>query len=168
MSNFQKVHQFNQTFGVTTHNTPQANIFREDPKLVELRMKLIREEVQELEEAVKSHDLTETIDALSDILYVVYGAGSSFGIDLDQTFNLVHQSNMSKVCQTVEEAEQTVAHYQNNADSFNIKNPTQAPVDPAYRKSNTGKYVVYNKTTGKVLKSVSYQPVSFESYLHMK
>ena len=67
MSNFQKVHQFNQTFGITTHNTPQANIFREDPKLVELRMKLIREEVQELEEAVKSHDLTETIDALSDI-----------------------------------------------------------------------------------------------------
>ena len=164
LTNFQKVHHFNQTFGATTHQDPQKDIFKRDPKLVELRMKLIREEVEELEDAVKNHDLTETIDALSDILYVVYGAGSSFGIDLDQTFNLVHESNMSKVCQSPGEAQDTVNYYLQHANSFNIKNPTQAPVDPAYRKQGD-LYIVYNQTTGKVLKSVSYKPVDFSTYL---
>lgn len=71
MSNFQKVRDFNLQFGVKSFDEPQPKIFAEDPKLVELRMNLIREEMKELEDAVKSHDYTETVDALSDILYVV-------------------------------------------------------------------------------------------------
>ena len=158
MSNFDKVVDFNKTFGVTVHDKPQQNIFTDDPKLVDLRMKLIIEEVEELKEAVNNHDMKETIDALSDILYVVYGAGSSFGIDLDKTFDMVHESNMSKVCKNEDEADK------DNSKSYNEKNPAQAPVDPAWRIIN-GKYVVYNRLTGKVLKSVNYNPVDFTKYL---
>ena len=164
MSNFDKVVDFNKTFGVTVHDKPQQNIFTEDPKLVDLRMKLIIEEVEELKEAVNNHDMKETIDALSDILYVVYGAGASFGIDLDKTFDMVHQSNMSKVCKNEDEADKTVQWYKDNSESYNEKNPAQAPVDPAWRIIN-GKYVVYNRLTGKVLKSVNYNPVDFKTYL---
>ena len=164
MSNFDKVVDFNKTFGVTVHDNPQQNIFIEDPKLVDLRMKLIIEEVEELKEAVNNHDMKETIDALSDILYVVYGAGASFGIDLDKTFDMVHESNMSKVCKNEDEADKTVQWYKDNSESYNKKNPAQAPVDPAWRIIN-GKYVVYNKLTCKVLKSVNYNPVNFNTYL---
>ena len=108
--------------------------------------------------------MKETIDALSDILYVVYGAGASFGIDLDKTFNMVHESNMSKVCKNEDEADKTVQWYKDNSESYNKKNPAQAPVDPAWRIIN-GKYVVYNKLTGKVLKSVNYNAVDFTEYL---
>lgn len=164
MSNFDKVIEFNKTFGVTTHNNPQKNIFTQDPKLVDLRLKLIVEEVEELQEALKNHDMNETIDALSDILYVVYGAGASFGIDLNKTFDMVHESNMSKACPTEEVANKTVQWYKDNSESYNQKNPAQAPVDPAWKMIN-GRYIVYNKLTDKVLKSVDYNAVNFDSYL---
>ena len=72
----------------------QTNIFKEDPNLVRLRLELISEEFKELIDATNEHDMVETIDALADILYVVYGAGASFGIDLDKAFDIVHRSNM--------------------------------------------------------------------------
>lgn len=160
MSNFEKVVEFNRVFGVPISNEIEKDIFTQNPRLVELRMKLIREEMKELEEAVINHDMTETIDALSDILYVVYGAGASFGIDMDKAFDLVHRSNMTKACPTEEIANETVQWYHNNQDDYNAKNPDQSPVDPQIRKLNK-MHVVYNKTTGKVLKSVKYEPVSF-------
>ena len=162
MSNFEKVVEFNRVFGVPISNEIQKDIFAQNPRLVELRMKLIREEMKELEEAVKNHDMTETIDALSDILYVVYGAGASFGIDMDKSFDMVHRSNMTKACPTEEVANKTVKWYQDNSNDYNSKNPDQAPVDPQIRELNN-MYVVYNKTTGKVLKSVDYEPVNFSS-----
>ena len=162
MSNFEKVVEFNRVFGVPISNEIQKDIFTQNPRLVELRMKLIREEMKELEEAVKNHDMTETIDALSDILYVVYGAGASFGIDMDKSFDMVHRSNMTKACPTEEVANKTVKWYQDNSNDYNSKNPDQAPVDPQIRELNN-MYVVYNKTTGKVLKSVDYEPVNFSS-----
>lgn len=164
MSNFDKVVDFNKTFGVTVHETPQMDIYTKDPKLVDLRLKLIVEEVEELQDAIKNHDMKETIDALSDILYVVYGAGASFGIDLDRTFDMVHKSNMSKVCKNEEEADATVQWYKDNSESYNKKNPAQAPVDPAWRIINS-KHVVYNRLTGKVLKSINYNAVDFTEYL---
>ena len=106
MSNFNKVVEFNKSFGVTTHNTPQKQIFIQDEKLVKLRKDLILEEVEELVDAMKNHDMVETTDALADILYVVYGAASSFGIDIDKAFDIVHKSNMSKLCTT--EAHETI------------------------------------------------------------
>ena len=162
MSNFEKVVEFNRVFGVPISNEIQKDIFTQNQRLVELRMKLIREEMKELEEAVKNHDMTETIDALSDILYVVYGAGASFGIDMDKSFDMVHRSNMTKACPTEEVANKTVKWYQDNSNDYNSKNPDQAPVDPQIRELNN-MYVVYNKTTGKVLKSVDYEPVNFSS-----
>ena len=150
MSNFEKVKEFNESFGVTVHNNPQKNIVVEDPELTKLRLDLILEEVSELKEAVKTNDFTEIVDALSDILYVVYGAGVSFGVNLDKSFDIVHKSNMSKLCKTEKEAEETVEWYK---DKFSKK---ELPYDsPSIRKSNDDKYwVVYNKSTGKILKSI--------------
>ena len=166
-SNFGKVVNFNETFGVKTHASPQLNIFDSDPSLVSLRMKLIREEVQELEDAVSQKDMTETVDALADILYVVYGAGASFGIDMDKAFDIVHSSNMSKTCKTMEHAGHTIEWYNKNSEEYNKNNPAQAPIKPAIRKSEDGKlFVVYNETTGKVLKSVYYTPAKFDSILN--
>ena len=160
MSNFQKVVEFNKTFGVPVYDNIQSEVFTQQPELVKLRLELIREEVQELEEAVKNKDMAETIDALSDILYVVYGAGASFGINLDQTFDMVHTSNMSKTCNTEKEAIETMQWYYSNREDFDKKNPSQAPIDPKYRKTGDV-FVVYNNTTGKVLKAKSYQKVDF-------
>ena len=85
-SNYEKVVCFNISFEVPVYNEPQKNIFKENKKLTLLRYKLIDEEVKELLEAIQTHDFVEVIDALCDILYVVYGAGASFGINLDNVF----------------------------------------------------------------------------------
>ena len=86
-TNFFDVVEFNQSFGVTINTEEQHNIFKDNPKLVNLRFSLINEEVTELNDAFTQKDFVEVIDALTDILYVVYGAGASFGIDLDFTFS---------------------------------------------------------------------------------
>ena len=68
-----------------------------DEKIVKLRFELIKEELEELNQAIKDKDLKEVADALTDILYVTYGAGHAFGVDLDKCFNEVQKSNMSKL-----------------------------------------------------------------------
>ena len=95
MTNFDKVKEFMDAFGqevVTKPDWPSA-------ETMELRVDLIEEEVGELNEAIfdASGNLVEVADALADILYVVYGAGHAFGIDLDKCFSEVHRSNMSKL-----------------------------------------------------------------------
>lgn len=71
--------------------------FLVDKDVSDLRLKLIKEEVSELEQAIEQNNLIEIADALTDILYVVYGAGATYGIDLDACFKEVHRSNMSKL-----------------------------------------------------------------------
>ena len=93
MSNFSKVGIFMKTFGQDVKNKPS---FSTD-KINKLRIDLIKEELNELQEAMKNNDLLEVADALTDILYVTYGAGHAFGIDLDKCFNEVQNSNMSKL-----------------------------------------------------------------------
>jgi predicted HAD superfamily Cof-like phosphohydrolase len=93
MSNFGKVGIFMKTFGQDVKNKPS---FSTD-KINKLRMDLIKEELDELTEAMKNKDLLEVADALTDILYVTYGAGHAFGIDLDKCFDEVQNSNMSKL-----------------------------------------------------------------------
>lgn len=239
-TNFEKVIEFNNTFGITVHENIQQNIFDDDPKLIKYRIELIREEVKELAEAIDQKNFKEVIDALSDILYVVYGMGCSIGsnldetfraiygddrphsnceivkikyeynskplyndltfvslknnglydisneleklekyvankqflattivltrllyysyrtglqlgVDMDEAFRLVHESNMSKLCSSEEEAKQTVQWYKDNEDRYD---------SPSYRLSEDGKYwVVYNKSTKKILKSIKYHPV---------
>ena len=93
MSNFSKVGIFMKTFGQEVKNKPS---FSSD-KINKLRIDLIQEEVNELVEAMKNKDLLEVADALTDILYVTYGAGHAFGINLDICFDEVQNSNMSKL-----------------------------------------------------------------------
>tara|TARA_B100001769_G_scaffold62672_1_gene46421 strand:+ start:707 stop:1135 length:429 start_codon:yes stop_codon:yes gene_type:complete len=93
MSNFNKVKTFMDTYGQEVKNTPEFP----DSKIVQLRIDLIQEELNELKEAINNNDIIEVADALTDILYVTYGAGHSFGVDLDSCFNEVQNSNMSKL-----------------------------------------------------------------------
>ena len=93
MSNFNKVATFMKTFGQEVKDRPA---FSTD-KINKLRIDLIKEELDELTEAMKNNDLLEVADALTDILYVTYGAGHAFGIDLDKCFEEVQNSNMSKL-----------------------------------------------------------------------
>ena len=95
MSNFSKVGTFMKTFGQEVKNKPA---FSTD-KINKLRIDLIKEELEELTEAMNNNDLLEVADALTDILYVTYGAGHAFGIDLDKCFEEVQNSNMSKLDQ---------------------------------------------------------------------
>ena len=93
MSNFNKVKTFMETFGQEVKTSPS---FSTD-KINSLRYDLIKEELEELKEAIENRDFLEVADALTDILYVTYGAGHAFGIDLDKCFEEVQSSNMSKL-----------------------------------------------------------------------
>ena len=93
MTNFDKVGKFMKTFGQEIKNKPSFS----SNKINELRISLIQEELDELKEAMSNKDLLELADALTDLLYVTYGAGHAFGIDLDKCFNEVQNSNMSKL-----------------------------------------------------------------------
>ena len=93
MTNFEKVGLFMRTFGQEVKNKPGLS----SNKVNSLRVSLINEELEELKEAIKNNDLKEAIDALTDILYVTYGAGHAFGVNLDKCFDEVQRSNMSKL-----------------------------------------------------------------------
>ena len=93
MTNFEKVGTFMKTFGQEVKSDPS---FSTD-KINKLRLSLIKEELEELSDAMQKKDLLEVADALTDILYVTYGAGHAFGINLDKCFDEVQNSNMSKL-----------------------------------------------------------------------
>ena len=93
MTNFEKVGLFMKTFGQEVKNKPSLS----SDKINQLRISLINEELEEFKEAIKNKDIKEAADAITDILYVTYGAGHAFGINLDKCFDEVQQSNMSKL-----------------------------------------------------------------------
>ncbi len=93
MTNFEKVRLFMKTYGQEVKEKAGFS----DAKTNKLRIDLIKEELEELTEAIKDENLLEVADALTDILYVTYGAGHAFGIDLDKCFDEVQNSNMSKL-----------------------------------------------------------------------
>jgi len=93
MSNFESVKKFMKTFG---QEVKEKACFPDD-KITSLRYELIKEELEELKEAIDGKDIKEVADALTDILYVTYGAGHAFGINLDKCFKEVQNSNMSKL-----------------------------------------------------------------------
>ena len=93
MTNFEKVGIFMKTFGQEVKTKAELS----NDKINELRISLIIEELEELKKAIKDNDILEVADALTDILYVAYGAGHAFGIDLDKCFKEVQESNMSKL-----------------------------------------------------------------------
>jgi NTP pyrophosphatase (non-canonical NTP hydrolase) len=192
-TNFEKVAEFNTTAAVerlTEKSTTQ--VFETHPKMIETCLSLIKEEVSELETAVKERDLTETRDALADILYVVYGMAFRLGINADTDFELVHASNMSKFCTSEEEAQETMRNYEslyaqgkspypspgyrfesdtvctgiessapkgNSTATASILNSKPTPGGRELGVGGTGKWVVFEKSTGKILKNINYKPV---------
>ena len=93
MTNFEKVGLFMSIFGQEVKTKSELS----NDKINSLRLSLIQEELEELKKAIKDNDILEVADALTDILYVAYGAGHAFGINLDKCFNEVQESNMSKL-----------------------------------------------------------------------
>ena len=93
MTNFESVRKFMETFGQEIKEKPGFPNY----KIISLRFNLIKEELEELKEAMQNKDIKEVADALTDILYVTYGAGHAFGINLDKCFQEVQNSNMSKL-----------------------------------------------------------------------
>ena len=93
MTNFEKVGLFMKTFGQEVKNRPSLS----SEKINNLRISLIEEELKEFKDALFNKDIKEVADALTDILYVTYGAGHAFGINLDDCFSEVQRSNMSKL-----------------------------------------------------------------------
>lgn len=155
-SNFQKVVEFNKAFGVPTNTKPQFDIFDKNPELVQYRLDLILEEVQELKDAIAAKDFSEVIDALTDIEYVVLGAFTAYGVDADKAFQIVQDSNMSKLCKTEHDAIETVRRYREEVP--------QRYDSPAYRRSDDGiHWVVYNKSTMKILKNYLYTAADFST-----
>lgn len=146
-----QVAEFHKTFKHPILNTPQ--IPSEDR--CKLRVELISEELKELQEAIDNNDLTEVADALCDIQYVLSGAVLEFGLGdkFKSLFEEVQRSNMSKACKTVEEAEKTVAHYEQKKNT------------PCYYKEIDGLYLVYRTEDNKTLKSINYSPADLEKIL---
>jgi len=120
-----------------------------------LRIALLAEELKELQEAVDNNDLVEVADALCDLQYVLSGAILEFGLGekFKDLFDEVHRSNMSKACKTVEEANQTIAHYRKTAGT------------ESYYKEIDGLFLVYRLPDDKTLKSINYSPADLAGKL---
>ncbi|MEA5428613.1 MULTISPECIES: nucleoside triphosphate pyrophosphohydrolase family protein [Arcicella] len=146
-----QVAEFHRTFKAPILDTPQIPSIER----CNLRVSLIAEELKELQEAIEANDIVEIADALCDIQYVLSGAVLEFGLGnkFVELFNEVQRSNMSKACNTYEEAEETVKFY------FE-KDGTLAEIV-----KDGDKFLVYRISDNKVLKSVKYSPADLESII---
>jgi predicted HAD superfamily Cof-like phosphohydrolase len=121
----------------------------------DLRVSLLAEEVKELQDAIADNNLVEIADALCDIQYVLAGAILEFGLGdkFKALFDEVHRSNMSKACNSIEEANQTIAHYKQKDDS------------ESYFKEEDAKFLVFRAADNKTLKSINYSPADLKRLL---
>ena len=151
LDSLNQVAQFHQTFGAPILAEPTIP----SPERCGLRVSLLAEELDELKEAIVAKDLVEIADALCDLQYVLSGAVLEFGLGekFVDLFNEVQRSNMSKACQSLEEAEYTVKFYQD-------KDGTEAEI-----KEEHGVWKVFRKSDNKVLKSINYSPADLVSIL---
>jgi len=145
------VAEFHQTFKHPILATPVIP----DEKRCKLRVALIAEELKEFEVAILENDIVAVADALCDIQYVLSGAILEFGLGekFKALFEEVQRSNMSKACNSEEEALETIAHYHK-------KDGTEC-----YYKIESGKYLIYRKSDNKTLKSIRYSPADLESII---
>lgn len=146
-----QVAEFHRTFRHPILTRPQ--IPGEDR--CKLRVSLIAEELKELQEAIEDNDMVEIADALCDIQYVLSGAVLEFGLGekFRELFDEVQRSNMSKACDSEEEAKQTVTHYKTEKDT------------DAYYEERDGKWLVYRAGDNKTLKSINYSPADLKSII---
>lgn len=147
-----QVAQFHRTFRLPILDEPTIP----HPDRCQLRINLLAEELQELEQAIADQDLVEIADALCDLQYVLSGAVLEFGLahKFRQLFEEVQRSNMSKVCESHADAEATLGHYK-------AKDGTEGFIE-----STDGKFLVYRKSDKKVLKSVRYSAANLKAILH--
>ena len=145
------VAEFHRTFKHPIPATPAIP----DENRCKLRVALIAEELKELEVAILEKDIVEVADALCDIQYVLSGAILEFGLGekFEALFNEVQRSNMSKACNSVDEAEATIEHYQR-------KDGTEC-----YYREIEGKWLVYRKSDNKTLKSINYSPADLNGII---
>lgn len=145
-----QVAAFHKTFGHPILDKPSMP----PAERAALRISLLKEELEELEEAVKNNDLVEVADALCDLQYVLSGAVLEFGMGekFKTLFDEVQRSNMSKACKTVEEAEATIAHY-------------KAKGTNGFYEEKDGLFLVFREGDRKTLKSVAYSEADLKSLL---
>lgn len=145
------VAEFHRTFKHPVLDTPQIPA----PARAQLRVSLLQEELNELKAAIEADDLVEVADALCDLQYVLSGAVLEFGLGekFKALFDEVQRSNMSKACNSVEEADATVAHY------------AERDGTPAYVKQDGEKWLVYRSGDDKTLKNKNYSPADLKSLL---
>lgn len=142
--------KFHEVFKHPIQNAPIIP----DKKRCDLRVDLIQEELNELQQAIIDNDMIEVADALCDIQYVLAGAVLEFGLGnkFSELFNEVQRSNMSKACETMLEAEETVAYYANQGIE-------------AYIEPSDGKFLIYRNSDNKTLKSINYSPADLKRIL---
>ena len=147
-----QVAEFHKTFQHPILDNPTIP----DEKRCALRVSLIAEELKELEEAIKANDIVEIADALCDIQYVLSGAVLEFGLaeKFKALFDEVQRSNMSKACDSEEEAKATVEYYLKERDT------------ECYYKKIDGKYLVFRTSDNKTIKSINYSPADLRSILN--
>lgn len=141
----QEIKEFNLTSGLI----PRSDF--SDKEFVKLKLGLIKEETAEIEEAIESNDKVELLDGILDLLYVTIGLAVSYGLDsvLEEGFQRVHESNMSKFCSTKLEAMSTITSYKEKGIE-------------THTKQVGSKWVVFRAEDGKVLKSIAYTPVNLD------
>ena len=146
------VSEFHETFGAPILETPQIP----SSDRCELRVSLLQEELNELKEAIEKGDVVEIGDALADLQYVLSGAVLEFGMGtkFDELFDEVQRSNMSKACNSHQDAIATLSHYKQ-------KDGTEG-----FYKEENGKWLVYRKEDNKVLKSINYSPANLKDIVN--
>ena len=151
LDSLNQVKKFHNTFNAPVLDTPEIP----SQDRCKLRVSLLQEELNELQEAINNNDIVEIADALCDIQYVLSGAVLEFGFGekFVQLFNEVQRSNMSKACLSEQEAKDTLNHYKQ-------KDGTEG-----YYKLVDGMYIVYRIGDNKVLKSVNYSPANLKSII---
>ena len=152
MDYIKMVELFHKTFNAPVLETPQIP----SKERCDLRISLISEELDEIKEAIDNGDIVEVVDGFCDLIYVAFGGILEFGLKdkFNELFNEVQRSNMSKACNSQQEALATLSHYKQKDGTEGI-----------YKEEN-GKWLVYRKDDNKVLKSINYSPASLEDIIN--
>ncbi len=145
MSIFKKIETWSKIFGLPV---AQKEGFPENEKELQLGLKLILEELDELKDALRKRDLTEVKDAGGELIWVVTRLMQTCGIDTDKVLDAIYESNMSKSCKTLEEAEASVEAYKEEGI-------------PTYYKENQGFYFIHRTSDSKLLKSINFKEPKF-------
>lgn len=162
LTNFQKVKQFNTIFGVLDPETKiNQDVIKENPRFINDCMNLVREEINETEEAILNNEFPEFIDGIADSIYVLYGMAARVGVDMDEVFDEVHYSNMSKICKTEEEAKTTVESYQGHKTYQDVYYTKVINDDTIF-------YVVKDRVLNKVLKSINWKPFDIKKFIERR